>query len=529
MLQEWEGVTLALEPGDTVKAYEPLLRCAHNLKGSAALTGLAAFRASIHRVEDHLVKIRDLGLAPSPQLIAALLLTEKVFRDWTNKLAADPSFVRPTLEAEDALAALTAPESTVAAPRASGSPGDAESGDKRMAASATESLRVAVGKLDRLIQLVGEISLQQSIIDRAAQDGTLNSGAVRAAIELKSKITQDLRDAALALRMVPLHGLFQKVERVVTETAHQLGKQLHVARHGDDVSLDKLVIERMLDPLIHIARNAVDHGIESVMERVQAGKNPHGKITISAENNAAGVTIHFEDDGKGIDPERVYQKALAQGRISPNDTLNESAKLNLIFLSGLSTADSVNEFSGRGVGMDVVADTVKRMGGRLEIKSTPGKGTQITISLPTNLSILDALIVKVNGSQYAIPTQDLTEVIDLREFQPRPVNGGDNEVIDFRGKQVPVESLSLFLAGGVETRDSFSPTRARAGLIVIHRDEPLALEVDAVTGQQQIYVRPINELLAPTGFYGGSTILSDGEPAIILDLPQVARQFFTSH
>lgn len=531
VLQEWEKVTLSLTPGESVKAYEPILRCAHNLKGSAAMTGLPALQAKIHRIEDYLVKIRDLGLVPNTEIIAAFLQVEKMLRRWVEKIKTEPFHIEDTVAVEKSLSLLlkTELDSEVDPSTAPESP--AQKSTSQKGKNTGDSLRVSVGKLDHLIQLVGEISLQQSIVERASQEGTLNSASVRAVIDLKTKLTQDLQDAALSLRMIPVAGLFQRIERVVVETAHQLGKQIEVRRIGDDVSLDKLVVEGMLDPLIHIARNAVDHGIESIMERVQAGKNPQGEIKMSAENNAAGVTIHFEDDGKGIDAERVYKKALDRGLVSAGDSLTETAKLNLIFLPGLSTAEQVTEYSGRGIGMDVVANTVKKMGGRVEIYSTPGRGTRLTVSLPTNLSILDALIVKVDGCQYAVPTQDLSEVVDLREFRIQPVNGGDGHVIDLRGKIVPVEDLATFLKSGVTlpSNPAEKAGRSRPGIIALHRDDLVALEVDAVIGQQQIFVRPLTGHLAPIGFYGGSTILSDGEPTIILNLPEMARLYFTSH
>jgi two-component system chemotaxis sensor kinase CheA len=531
VLQEWEKVTLSLNPGDSVKAYEPILRCAHNLKGSAAMTGLPDLQAKIHRIEDYLVKIRDLGRGPSAQIIAAFLQVEQMLRRWVEKIKTEPFHVEDTTAVENSLALLVSTESESQVDPGAASELPTQTTKIQKSKNTGDSLRVSVGKLDHLIQLVGEISLQQSILERVSKEGTLNSTNVGAVIDLKSKLTQDLQDAALSLRMIPVAGLFQRIERAVVETAHQLGKQVNVRRIGDEVSMDKLVVDGMLDPLIHIARNAVDHGIESIMERVQAGKSPTGEIKMSAENNAAGVTIHFEDDGKGIDAERVFEKAIERGLVSVGDSLTDTAKLNLIFLPGLSTAEQVTEYSGRGVGMDVVADTVKKMGGRVEIYSTGGRGTRFTVSLPTNLSILDALIVKVDGCQYAIPTQDLSEVVDLREFRIQTVNGGDGNVIDLRGKIVPVEDLASFLKSGATTPSSSADkaNRSRPGIIALHREDLVALEVDAVIGQQQIFVRPLTGHLAPIGFYGGSTILSDGEPTIILNLPEMARLYFTSH
>ncbi|NJL24609.1 MAG: chemotaxis protein CheA, partial [Calothrix sp. SM1_5_4] len=272
--------------------------------------------------------------------------------------------------------------------------------------------------------MVGEISLQQSLLERASRDGHLDSPRTRSLIDLKTKLTQDLRDTAVSLRMIPVEGLFQKVERVVREVAERQGKHIQITRRGDDVTLDKLVVERMLDPMVHLARNGVDHGIETIEVRQETGKPLAGTILIRAENRSGGVVITFEDDGRGIDPERVYAKAVEKKLIDPNEPMSPMAKVNLIFTPGLSTAERVTDMSGRGVGMDVVADAVNRMGGRVEVTSRLGQGTRFQIHLPTNLSIVDALVVKVDGCNYAVPNQDLAEVVDLQSATIQSVEAG---------------------------------------------------------------------------------------------------------
>lgn len=555
VLEEWERVVLKLSPNDTIKAYEPILRCAHNLKGSAGMMGLSPLHHKMHEIEDYLVKIRDQGRGPDEAVVAVLLEIEHALRRWMEHLKMNTEHVEDTSHIIRMLQQLTgspvpAPNAAATTPTAplatqasidadlasvqdskirsaKHSPDRMDMQPRREPSRTDESLRVSAAKLDQLIQLVGEISLHQAILDRAGREGTLHTASVQSVIDLKTKLTQDLQDAALSLRMIPVQGLFQKVERVAREAAGHLNKQVQVNRRGEEVSLDKLVVDGMLDPLIHIARNAVDHGIELVKERIEKGKNPFGSITMTAENTAAGVTIIFEDDGRGIDAEKVYRKALERGIVGPDQELNHNAKLHLIFMPGLSTAETVTEFSGRGVGMDVVAETVKRMGGRVEIESALGKGTRMIITLPTNFSILDALVIKVNGCQYAIPNQDLAEVLNLNEYTVQPVNGGESHVIDIRGKVVPVEELSSFLDH--RGKPSAPTGLVKPGVIVAHRDERLCLAVDKVMGQQRIFVRPVIGHLSSIGFYGGSTILSDGEPTIILNLPEMARRYFTSH
>ena len=406
-----------------------------------------------------------------------------------------------------------------------------------------ESLRVMASRLDHLIQLVGEISLHQAILERAARENSLGSQTVRNVIDIKSKLTQDLQDAALSLRMIPIENLFQKIERVIRETATNLKKNVVVKRIGDEVTLDKLVVDRMLDPLIHIARNAMDHGIETSEERLAAGKSDKGQVLLTAENTTGGVTLTFADDGRGIDPERVFIRAVEKGLVASDAKLSDAAKQMLIFLPGLSTAEKVSDVSGRGIGMDVVSDVVAKLGGHLELTSTLGQGTRIAMTLPTNLSILNALVIRVEGCQYAIPNQELSEVVNLRELDVQDVEAGRNQVFSLRGRVVPVQSMSTFLRHHLDSTTASATASAQAtignpsatpidrlapkpGLVVRFRDDLLAFSVDHVVGQQQIFVRPVIDSLNQVRVFGGSTILSDGEPSMILNLTEMARTYF---
>jgi len=529
VLEEWVRLALKLTPQDGASGYTAILRCAHNLKGSAGLIGLGTLHVAMHSIEDALVHLRDQSRAPDQAVVAALLETEKLLQRWVQTLKADPNHTEDTGPLLKRWAAITAGKQNVDASDAAAAaarPVIAPKVNKQKVKS-DDSLRVAVSKLDRVIQLAGEISLHHSILERAARENTLNSPTSRGAIDITGKLMQDLQDASLSLRMIPIESLVQKVERVVREAASHLQRKVKFQQQGGQVTLDKLVVEGMYDPLIHIARNAVDHGIEPPEDRILAGKSPEGSISIEAENNASGVSLIFTDDGRGIDGERVFNKAVKMGLIPADAQLSPAAKLQLIFTPGLSTAEKLTEYSGRGVGMDVVAEAVKRMGGRVEIESQIGKGTKILITLPTNLSIVDALVVKINGAQYAVPNADLSEVIDLREFNLQNVNGGLSQVIDLRGKVVPVENINAFLEGAAALKgDSGKPM---PGIVVQHRDDWLALAVESVIGQQQIFVRPVMEHLSGITYYGGSTILSDGEPTLILNLPAMAERYFTTH
>ena len=560
VLGQWEKFCFDLKPTDNADAFVVLMRCAHNLKGSAGLAGFDNLHNRMHVIEDYLLRIKDSYGSTEVsfnEVVTTLLEVEREIRRWILKLKDDP-ITEKDISSESIETALKVLVGDLPADlltssseerpvhehnkdKAQQDPHPAPSGDsaRREPAKADETLRVSASKIDRLIQLVGEISLNQSILARAAVENALESRTSRTIIDLNSKLVQDLQDAKLAVRMIPVEGLFQKIERMVRDTAMKLGKQVSVERHGQEVTLDKLIVESMVEPLIHIARNAIDHGIEEIEVRRSSGKNATGLIKLTAENTSTGVSIIFEDDGKGIDGDRVYRKAVEKGLVDSGQELTNNGKLQLIFLPGLSTAEKVTELSGRGVGMDVVAAEVQRLAGQIEIQSVVGKGTRMHISLPTNLSIIDAIVVRSVGGLYAVPNRDIVEVIDLRDFPPNSVDGDHEQVFDLRGRIIPLAEVDSFLKAPVtpqpqtlrEFRVNDAPLieKPRPCLIVRHHDDLLGLSFDAVVGQQQVFVRPLLGHLSPVTFYSGTTILSDGEPCIILNLSEMARRYFTSN
>lgn len=556
VLGQWERFCFDLKPTATSESFVVLMRCAHNLKGSAGLAGFENLHNRLHIIEDYLVRIRDnygkTGI-PFEEIVATLLEVEQEIRRWIERLKVDPATEREiSSEAietglkvlvgdlpSDLISANSQPTTSPQISEIASSSKPSQS-QRKEPAKVDETLRVSAAKLDRLIQLVGEISLNQSILARSALENTLDSKATRTIIDLNSKLVQDLQDATLAVRMIPVEGLFQKIERMVRDTASKLNKQVKVERYGEDVTLDKLIVESMIEPLVHIARNAIDHGIETMELRTKNGKEASGKVKLTAENTSTGVSLIFEDDGKGIDGEAVYRKAVQRGLIDKGQELTPGAKLQLIFLPGLSTAEAVTELSGRGVGMDVVAAEVQRMAGQVEVHSEVGKGTRIHISLPTNLSIVDAIVIRSVGGLYAIPNRDIAEVIDLRDFPPNPVDGDHEQVFDLRGRIIPLAEIETFLTSTLipakpprdATREVAMPqstiARPRPAMIVRHHEDLLGISVDSVIGQQQVFVRPLLGHLRPVAYFSGTTILSDGEPCIILNLSEMARRYFTS-
>jgi two-component system, chemotaxis family, sensor kinase CheA len=383
-----------------------------------------------------------------------------------------------------------------------------------------ETIRVSLKKLDSVIRLIGELSIQHSIITNAKESESLNSVQAADAINLSHKVIQDLQSETMSLRMQPLEGLFQRMERVARDVARQQNKKINVVLKGTDVELDKTVIEQMKDPLVHILRNAVDHGIELESDRIKSGKFPTATILIEGIQTATNVTIRISDDGQGLNEEKILQKAKEKGLVDASAVPPSHEIHQMIFWPGFSTAEKVTDVSGRGVGMDVVRQAVNDLSGEIEISSTRHKGTQFDINLPSTLSIMDAIVVLLNKNHYAIPIQDVVEVIDMKTTQVSTTTQ-KGRVINLRGKILPVESLQEYLP------DQQAAPRAvgHVALIARHQHTTVAFEVDRVAGQQSIVVRQLEGSLAKVPGYAGGTILSTGEPSMIIHLPQVVKSY----
>lgn len=380
------------------------------------------------------------------------------------------------------------------------------------------SVRVDTGKLDGLIDLVGELVIAQSMVTQhPALAAAADEQLARSLAQLRS-VCSELQRTATALRMVPVRGTFQKMARLVRDVAAQLGKEIRLVLDGEETELDRSVIEEIGDPLVHMIRNSADHGIETPADRVAVGKPAGGTITLRAYHQGGFVVIEVGDDGRGLDPARIRRTAVQRGLIRADEHLSDREVLDLIFAPGFSTAERVSDVSGRGVGMDVVRRNIERIRGKVEIDSTPGRGTTFTIFMPLTLAIIEGLLVAVGDQRFVIPALAVRE-----SFRPLPeavtTVQGRGEVIAVRNRLVPLLRLGRHfgIEGACEAPGDGIVVVAEAG------QEIRCLLVDSLIGKQEVVIKSLGETFPPGRGFAGAAILGDGRVGLILDTTALVR------
>ena len=376
------------------------------------------------------------------------------------------------------------------------------------------TVKVATGRLDALINMVGELVIAQSMVSQdLASVGGANQRLSRNSAHL-GKLTRELQELTMTMRMVPIQGVFQKMARLVRDLARKAGKEVELVTAGGETELDRNVVEAIHDPLVHMIRNSVDHGIEPPDARTTAGKGGVGRITLRARQQAGSIVIEVADDGRGLDKARILNKAIESGLIKEGQELPDQDIFKLIFHPGLSTAEKVTDVSGRGVGMDVVRRNIDALRGRIDIASTINQGTTFTIRLPLTLAVIDGLTVRVGRERYILP---LTSVEQSLRPQPEQLSTiqGRGEICTVRGHLLPMFRLhNLFtVPGAVE-----DPTKAIV-VIVQDNERRCALLVDDLLGQQQVVIKSLRDGVGAVQGVSGGAILSDGNISLILDVP----------
>ncbi|UJA61101.1 chemotaxis protein CheA [Enterobacter hormaechei] len=413
--------------------------------------------------------------------------------------------------AENTPAVVAAAPTLKAVPKETAAPARGEKPAAR--SSESTSIRVAVEKVDQLINLVGELVITQSMLaQRSNELDPVTHGDLITSMGQLQRNARDLQESVMSIRMMPMEYVFSRFPRLVRDLAGKLNKQIELTLMGSSTELDKSLIERIIDPLTHLVRNSLDHGIELPENRVAAGKSPVGNLILSAEHQGGNICIEVTDDGAGLNRERILAKAISQG-MAVNENMTDEEVGMLIFAPGFSTAEQVTDVSGRGVGMDVVKRNIQEMGGHVEIQSKQGAGTTIRILLPLTLAILDGMSVKVADEVFILPLNAVMESLQPREEDLHPLAGGER-VLEVRGEYLPlVELWKVFEVDGAKTE-------ATQGIVVILQSagRRYALLVDQLIGQHQVVVKNLESNYRKVPGISAATILGDGSVALIVDV-----------
>ena len=538
-----------------------VFRAAHSIKGGGGFFGLGKVKELAHRAETVLDLLRSRKMIPNAEIINVLLITFDKLREMLNNatgsaqiditdlvasltelassgLALDQKALVKTSHL-DAPAAVPTP---IALPEAlplsplppvekSALPATVRTTETAALPDEAQTLRVHVGLLEALMNLAGELVLSRNQLRAAV--GQNNPQTLAAAEQRINQVTSELQTVIMQTRLQPIGNVFAKFPRVVRDLARTLGKDIELDIQGKEVALDRSLIEGLSDPLTHMVRNAVDHGIETTEERARAGKNPVGLLRIEARHEAGQVVVEIADNGKGIDPHRIAAAAIAQGLISAEKAqgLSERDQQALIFLPGLSTASQVSDVSGRGVGMDVVKTNLDRLGGQIEILSEPGRGSLFRIKLPLTLAIIPSLIVSVGNERFAIPQANIEELLRLRaeEVQRRIEVVGDAEVLLLRDRMLPLARfdrvLGIIPADNEPAADGCDQAAPALEIAVVTTGSmAYGLVVGGFHDTEEIVVKPLGRRLKHLHEYSGATILGDGSVALILDIAGVAAR-----
>jgi len=371
-------------------------------------------------------------------------------------------------------------------------------------------IKLEARKLDQLIDAVGELVIRSASCQNHP-DVRRSAGLVEL-MESVGQLVAQIRDRALDLRMVPIGEVFHRFPRIVRDVSKELGKRIELTISGADTELDKSMVDKLTDPLMHIVRNAIDHGIESIADRVAAGKSAEGVVKLNAYHQSGAIIIEVSDDGRGLNTEKIYRKAVERGLVAADSKLSEREIFNLIFAAGFSTADQVTDLSGRGVGMDVVRQNIEHLRGTVDIFSTPGEGSRFQIQLPLTLAIIDGFQVAVGNAQFVIPLNMIVECIDL------PTRSTSNRIFNLRGQPLPYVRLADQFA--LDHNRVIRNNAERECLVVLACGEQrCGVVVDTLVGELQAVIKPLNNILTGIHGFSGSTILGDGCVALVLDIP----------
>ncbi len=528
MLEASSGEIVAWEADPSDKArLDTIFRFVHTVKGNCGFFDFPRLEKLSHAAEDALAECRAGRREADGALVSAVLAIIDRISEMNDAIEAGEEYPKG---GDDALIAALQQSDGIdiesEAPSTAPSESAAEDTTEQTATKAARtsiqrSIRLPTELLDEVMKGVSDMVLARNDLAHRLREAG-EQPAIDGPFDRLSAILADVRSSITRMRMQRLEHLFSSLPRLVRDLSTELGKQVMVDFEGGEVELDREMVEMVRDPLTHIIRNAIDHGLEGPGERLKNGKREIGLLKFAARQSGNQITLAITDDGRGLDTDRLAAKAVAAGIYSQSeiDGMSTRRKHYLIFEPGLSTAEKVSSVSGRGVGMDVVRANIERVGGSISVSSTPGEGTSFFLKLPLTLSIIAALTVSSGGQRYAIPRSYIEELVFGSSDHVDFADAGARRLVTFRGKRVPCLSLdSILHSEGNEEVEWESKTLA---FIRLATDDVFALAVDRVYDHEDVVVKPIAPAIMETGLYAGTTLLDDGKPMLLLDLPNIA-------
>jgi two-component system, chemotaxis family, sensor kinase CheA len=506
----------AAEGGGETRLVTAILGNLHTMKGNAGMMGLAPLQRYLHQVEEVCKEVVDGSVPLGGLLFETLYGAVNALRRGLTQLSADPGVQLDFSDEQMALEVVTLPQPAAAPLPRLASPA-ADEGDFSYITQKSSTLKVSFEKLDELLNLMGELVIHRTLLvnleqrlRRQLNDRELLDDFSEAS-QLIGKSTTDLRQAIMKARMLPVKTVFQRFQRLVRDLSMSHGKEVALRFEGEETELDKTIIDEIGEPLLHLIRNAVDHGFEGPVERLAQGKPQGGTLWLRARHEGNHIVIAVSDDGRGMSAEKIRSVALERGVLTPDAAaqMSDAEILQLVFAPGFSTSSQVTETSGRGIGLDVVKKIVDSLNGVLEIQSTPGAGTTFTIKLPLTLAILTALMVEVAGETYAIPLSAVEESIQVAEADFHRV--GPREMVRLRDRILTLHRLDRFFGHEGASREQHYV------VVVASGEKRAGLVVDRLVGQQEIVIKGLDDYLGELPGISGGTVLGDGRVSLIID------------
>jgi len=549
-----QGVLVLESNPQDMDTLNSIFRAFHTFKGGSGFLNLTAIQTLAHELESLLDQARQNQIVITPPIINIILEGQDTLKRFTDEIAAQingekphKSILVPTLGLLGRIQLTlggkvreewgqSAPAAKPAAVKAAEVKAPVESVIENTAKTeepskvavaaapaetvlpginaraATAAVKVDTLKLDTLVDLVGEMVIAQSLVAQSRDLASVQSEQLTRDLAQLGRISKDLQRTAMSMRMVPIRATFQKMNRVVRDIAAKVGKEVELVTIGEDTELDRTIVEELNDPLVHMVRNSIDHGIEKPETRLERGKSSRGTITLRAFHQGGNIVVEIQDDGNGLNRDKIMAKAVEKGLVKEGQVLTDSEVFGLVMSAGFSTAEKVTDISGRGVGMDVVKRNIEKLRGKIDIRSTPGKGSTFSIYLPLTLAIIDGLLVGVGEHRYIVPTLSVCE-----SFRPTAdmitTLSGRGEMIRVRGRMRPL--LRLYDQFGI-TPGTTDPTQGIVVVVEAGQDARCVL-VDHLLGKQEVVIKSLGESFRSNQFISGAAILGDGRVGLILD------------